>query len=94
MERQIIASMLVILVATCAGCNHLGQRLLEAPIEKNGQLVLQPHFGVPDTRAPHTAWQQLNGRAFEPVGAATFDSNDLGQVQLISSSIANHSGNR
>ena len=82
LERQSIASMLAIVFAICTGCSHPGQRLLEARIEKDGQLVLRTHFGVPDTWAPDAAWQQLNGRAFEPVGAATFESNDSGQVQL------------
>ena len=71
-----------ITLSTLVGCALPGQRLLEARIEKDGQLLLQAQFAVPDSWDKRAAWQRLEGQSFESVGQWKPEPEDAGQVVL------------
>jgi hypothetical protein len=66
--------LLALLVASATGCG--GQRLLEARVERDGELVLKALFSVPDSMSPAEAWKQLEGRTFTSVGSIQLDDTD------------------
>src|SRR6266850_6383382 len=78
--RFAIPALILGLIVAC-GC-HSGQRLLEARVERDGELVLEAHFGVPDQATPADAWGKLAGKPFKAVGPITPEPNDANKAVL------------
>jgi hypothetical protein len=72
----------VVLACSVVGCVHYGQRLLEARIERDGQIVLRTHFAVPDNWDQRTVWRQLESRAFEVEDTAVLDADTVSPATL------------
>lgn len=71
-------AMLALILVT--GCMFPGQRLLQARVEQDGQLILRTQFGVPDGYDQRAAWRQLVDKNFEVVG--TWKPDDPRQATL------------
>jgi hypothetical protein len=70
------------LACSGVGCVHYGQRLLEARIERDGQVVLRTHFGVPDNWDQRTAWRQLESQLFEVEDPTVLGADVVGRATL------------
>lgn len=93
--RFTILLSVVVLACFVVGCAHYGQRLLEARIECDGQVVLRTHFGVPDNWDQRTAWRQLESHAFEVADTAVLDGDTVSPATLTGRIriTLNHAGN-
>jgi len=63
-----------------SGC--VGQRYLQVRVERDGDLVLQTKYGVPDRLGASDIWQSLQGKPFKAVGTVTPDAANGQKVVL------------
>ena len=75
MRLRIVALVLcIVVISGSTGCD--GQRLIEARVERDGQIVLQSQFGISDDASPAIAWGLLGDQKFKAVGHISPEGND------------------
>ena len=72
----------VVGVALVPLVGSIGQLLLHARIEKDGKVVLEAMFGVPDTWDKRAAWRRLESQSFKKVGNFMPDPATPGQLTM------------
>lgn len=93
--RYAIPAFVFGLTVACGGC-HSGQRLLEARVERDGEPVLEAHFGVSDQATPADAWAKLAGKPFKAIGPITPEPGDMnkavmkGRIRILLKHTATH----
>jgi hypothetical protein len=85
MQSQLVFVVLILLgVSLFPGCG--GQRYLNARIERDGELVLQTEYGVPDRWDTAAMWRSLQGKSFKAVGPVKPETDDR-QMTLLKGKI-------
>jgi hypothetical protein len=92
--RSALCGIFGLLFCAATGCE--GQRLIEARIERDGQIVLQSQFGIADDAAPEAVWRSIAEQRFKAVAQIVPQRSDPtkatlnGKIRIL----LRHAGNR